>query len=430
MRLSALPYAPLALCLITSSCGSPPGSDATTGDEASAEVSGPKAPEETPPPAVKSSSLAVSTTPAPPSGLMMRAGTPPGAPTESFVTSTVVMLNWSDIQPTNASDAADWSTLDAQLAALAKFDVQHVRLRIMSGGEAPTWVKRLGGPASGFYNGVTKAIDCSHTGQGDNYGGVAVQNIQGPAACVPFFWTGAYLDQYRSLMQLVDARLTSDPQKYGVVSTVVDSACMAVYAEVFYRGQSDGPTNETLFDAGLTHSADMSCQETAITIHRDVFGSSRRTSVAINDWDIVQGTPGPDRDYRTKVWYDGGATWATYEFAEWAREQLTFGGGETLLEVQNNGLHSTGASCSSSGTGTTSYWCYISQYPGRHGFQTQTYVRSPSGPSLTLLEDLDNGLALHAQYIELPAGMSDEDWTLMGCYDTHLLQGDASPCPH
>jgi hypothetical protein len=47
-----------------------------------------------------------------------------------------------------------------------------------------------------------------------------------------------------------------------------------------------------------------------------------------------------------------------------------------------------------------------------------------------LLEDLDNGLALHAQYIELPAGMSDEDWTLMGCYDTHLLQGDASPCPH
>src|SRR6202034_801859 len=100
-------------------------------------------------------------------------------------------------------------------------------------------------------------------------------------------------DQYESLMNLLAARLASDPSKYDVVSTIVDSACMAVYAEGFYRGQGDGPTNETLFEAGLTHPADMNCQKTAITIHRNVFGSSRRTSVAINDWDIVQGTPGP-----------------------------------------------------------------------------------------------------------------------------------------
>ena len=233
-------------------------------------------------------------------------------------------------------------------------------------------------------------------------------------------------------MQLLDARLASDPAKYGVVSTIVDSACMAVYAEVFYGGQSDAPTNETLFEAGLTHPADMNCQQTAITIHKDVFGKSRRTSVAINDWDIVQGTAGPKGDYRTKVWYDGGTTWATYEFAEWARLQLTFGG-ETLLEVQNNGLHSTGASCPAGGAGTTSYWCYISQFPGRHGFQTQSYQatpHSPSGASLTLLEDLDNGLALHAQYIELPAGMTSEDWKLMSCYSAHLLGGEASQCPH
>jgi hypothetical protein len=342
------------------------------------------------------------------------------------------MINWSDIQPTNATDPPDWSTLDSALAALAEHGVAHVRLRIMSGGDAPTWVKRLGGPSSGYFNGVTKSIDCSPAAQKGNYGGVAVQNIQGPSACVPFFWTAAYLDQYRALMQLLDARLTSDPAKYGVVSTIVDSACMAVYAEVFYRGQSDAPTNETLFDAGLTHPADMNCQQTAITIHKDVFGQSRRTSVAINDWDIVQGTAGPKGDYRTKVWYDGGTTWATYEFAEWARLQLTFGG-ETLLEVQNNGLHSTGASCPADGTGTTSYWCYISQFPGRHGFQTQTYQatpHSPSGASLTLLEDLDNGLALHAQYIELPAGMTSEDWKLMSCYSAHLLGGDTSPCPH
>ncbi len=361
----------------------------------------------------------------------MREGVPPGPPDESYVTSSVLMINWSDIQPTNATDPPDWTTLDDGLAKLTKTGVDDVRLRIMSGGDAPTWVKRLGGPASGYFDGVMTTIDCSTHGQGTNYGGVAVENVQGATACVPFFWTSEYLDQYESLMKLVAAHLASD-SKYATVSTVVDSACMAVYAEVFYRGQGYGPTNETLYEAGLTHSADEKCQKEAITIHKNAFGSARRTSVAINDWDIVQGTPGPDGDYRTAVWYDGGTVWATYEFAEWARKELTFDG-ETLLEVQNNGLHSTGASCPKSGTGTTSYWCYISQYPGRHGFQTQSYQAkplSPSGASLTLLEDLDNGLALHAEYIELPSGMTRDDWKLMACYNEHLLKGDSSACPH
>jgi hypothetical protein len=424
MRLSTPPFVTLALCLATAACGSSPGPEETTAGEPLAS-------------SATSATGSSTSTPVAPSGLMMRASTPPGPATQSFIHSSVVMINWSDIQPTSAADA-EWTTLDNQLSALAAAGVQHVRLRIMAGGDAPTWVKRLGGPASGYYNGVTTAIDCSRRGQGSSYGGVAAQNVQGPAACVPFFWTTAYLDQYRSLMQLLEARLTSDPAKYDMLSTIVDSACMAVYAEVFYRGQGDGPTNETLFDAGLTHPADIACQETAITIHKEVFGESRRTSVAINDWDIVQGTAGKGTDgkpgdYRTAVWYDGGETWATYEFAEWARQELTFGG-VTLLEVQNNGLHSTGASCPSDGTGMTSYWCYISQYPGRHGFQTQSYVaspKSPSGASLMLLEDLDNGVALHAEYIELPAGMTAPDWALMGCYNAQLLSGDHSPaCSH
>jgi hypothetical protein len=418
MKLSIVPLGALVGCVAIQGCGGPmaPFEIATTES------------------AAVSSTPSSTGTPAPPSGLMMREHAPPGPPTETFVKSSVVMINWADIQPMNATDTADWSTLDDQIAALTKVGVQHVRLRIMSGGSAPAWVKRLGGPSSGYFNGVTKTIDCSSAkspeGQGPtNYGGVAVQNVQGPSACVPFFWTKAYLDQYESLMNLLAARLASDPSKYDVVSTIVDSACMAVYAEVFYRGQGDGPTNETLFEAGLTHPADMNCQKTAITIHRNVFGSSRRTSVAINDWDIVQGTPGPlkhdgEGEYRISVWYDGGATWATYEFAEWARAELTFAG-ETLLEVQNNGLHSTGASCPSDGTGTTSYWCYISQYPGRRGFQTQSYVNSA-----TLMEDLNNGLALHAEYIELPSGMTSQDWKSMSCFSESMASGDTSPCPH
>ena len=66
-----------------------------------------------------------------------------------------------------APTRADWARLsrlwrgrlDDQIAALTKVGVQHVRLRIMSGGSAPAWVKRLGGPSSGYFNGVTKTID-------------------------------------------------------------------------------------------------------------------------------------------------------------------------------------------------------------------------------------------------------------------------------
>lgn len=438
-----------AFTFASTACGGAAGSEDVARGHASADTpapsprvptgatrddDNPKAPAlpwASPPAATPSMTSSEAATPLSPSGLMMRQGVPPGLPDESFITSSVAMVNWADIQPDNATDPAEWSTLDKEIAALAKAGVSDVRLRIMAGGQAPTWVKRLGGPKSGYFNGVMTAIDCSRKGQGSSYGGVAVQNSQGPTACVPFFWTDAYLDQYDALMNLLAARLASD-SKYDIVSTIVDSACMAVYAEVFYRGQDVGPTNETLYEAGLTHDADIACQKSAIKSHKNAFGTARRTSVAINDWDIVQGTAGSGGEYRTKVWYDGGTTWATYEFAEWARAELTFAG-QTLLEVQNNGLHSTGASCAKGDTGTASYWCYISQYPGRHGFQTQSYKAkplSPSGASLTLLEDLDNGLALHAQYIELPSGMTAADWKLMACYDAHFLKGDTSACPH
>ena len=234
-------------------------------------------------------------------------------------------------------------------------------------------------------------------------------------------------------MTLVRAHLDTldaQPTTYSNVATVVDSACMVVYAEVFYRGQGLGYANQTLFEAGLTHEADINCQKSAIETHKNVFGATRRTSVALNAWDIPQGDPGGG-DYRTSVWNDGGTTWATYQFAEWAKSELTFGG-STLLEVQNNGLH-TNSECAASDDPTTSYWCYIAAFAGSHGFQTQTYQAtplSPSGASLTLLEDLDNALAMHADYVELPGGMTAADWSLMGCYNQHLLAGKSASCPH
>ena len=92
-----------------------------------------------------STSADLAKTPKPPTGLMMRSGNPPPASTQSFITSTVAMVDWATIQPTSSSDQ-NWTALDNMLATYANDGISHVRLRIMSGGGAPTWVKRLGAP--------------------------------------------------------------------------------------------------------------------------------------------------------------------------------------------------------------------------------------------------------------------------------------------
>jgi hypothetical protein len=369
----------------------------------------------------------ITTAPKPPAGLMLRGGgVPPTSAT--YVNSSVAFIHWDKIQPSNAT-SFDWSSLDGELKNMHDANVTHVRVRIMSGPDAPAWVRKLGAPdpTHPYFQGTvpTSVVDCA----GADGPGVAAQNVQGPSACVPFFWTKSYLDAYEALMTSLESHLNAlDLSTHSDVATVVDSACMVIYAEVFYRGQSVGYTNQTLFEAGLTHTADVACQKRAIDIHKSVFGDKRRTSVSINDWDVPQATPGSNGNYRTKVWNEPNV-WGTYQFAEWARAQLDFGQG-SLLEVQNNGLHSN-SSCS--GDPTNDSFCYFAQYPARHGFQTQSYVASPkstSGASLTLLQDLDNGLKMHAQYIELPSGMTDADWKLMACYDHHLRTGDTSPCPH
>ena len=369
----------------------------------------------------------ITTAPKPPAGLMLRGGSAPPTIAQAYMTSSVALVNWAELQPNGPSDRV-WTALDKQLLNMRAGNITHVRLRVMSGGNTPAWVRKLGAPDQShpyFQGTVPKGVvDCT----GSDGPGVAAQNVQGPSACVPFFWTKAYLDAYQALMTAVEAHLaTLDTTKYSEVATVVDSACQVIYAEVFYRGQSVDYTNQTLYEAGLTHTADIACQKRAIDIHKSVFGDKRRTSVSINDWDVPQGTPGSG-SYRTRVWNDP-KVWGTYQFAEWARAELDFGQG-SLLEVQNNGLH-TSSSCS--GDPTNDYFCYIAQYPARHGFQTQSYQAtplSPSGASLTLLEDLDNGLKMHAEYIEMPSGLSTADWKLMACYDHHLRTGDTSPCPH
>jgi hypothetical protein len=367
----------------------------------------------------------------PVSGLMMRDGLPPyGASPpgkETFITSSVMQLNWVDIEGTQGTFV--WSTLDTALMQLGDAHVTDIKIRLLSGGSAPGWAKQLGS-TTGYFNspyGIDK--DCG-ADAGAEWGGVAVENVQGPTQCIPFFWTTEYQAAYDSLMQHLAMQLASDP-KYAPITTIVDSSCMAVYAEVFYRGQSFGPTNHTLAVApstvgGLTPALDWACQKAAIMTHQKWFGATHRTALAINDWDLVQSAADAGSSYRIASWSEAESGQpGTLDFLN----QVAIPALGSTLEVQNNGLHSD-SGCS--GSADSTYFCYIASYPGRRGFQTETYVPNPDGgASETLLEDLQNGLKMNASFIELPDGMSDTDWTLMPCYQTALLTGGSgSSCAH
>jgi hypothetical protein len=399
----------LASAVVVAGCGAAPSENSASSDEA-----------------ISSADVATSSV-TPVSGLMMRDGVPPYAKgEETFMTSSVIALDWDSLE--HVEGTFTWGPLQDAVQALQAAHISDIKLRIYSGGSAPPWAKRLGS-AKGFFNspyGIS--IDCGDKSHAD-WGGVAVQNIQGPQACVPFFWTTEYQAAYGDLMQALATEIAKST--YAPITTIVDSSCMAVYAEVFYRGQSDGATNHTLAEAtsligGLTPDLDWKCQEAAIETHKAAFGTKWRTALAINDWDLVQTSPeGKGDTYRIASWSkaESGQP-GTLDFLE----QVAIPRLGSSLELQNNGLH-TNSDCS--GSADSSYFCYLASYAGRRGFQTQTYVPNPSGgASETLLEDLDNGLAMHADFIELPDGMNDDDWKLMSCYQEAILAGAGKgACP-
>jgi hypothetical protein len=368
------------------------------------------------------------------SGLMMRAGNPPYPTSENYITSSVLAINWTDIE--TAVGSYDFTIFDTQLAGLTAKGVTDIKVRVFGGDTAPTWIKKLGGPPSGYFNStyIPSAKDCSTSG------GVSVENVQTAQACIPFFWTTEYQTAYDSLMGALAHRLDGDATKYAPVTTIVDSSCMAVYAEVFYRGQGDGATNHTLIDAGLTGGMsgnDWACQAAAVATHARYFKGKRRTAIAINDWDMMNPSNSPS--YRTAAWQNSKQGVAgTWDFLKAVAEPML----GTDLELQNNGLHSDSAPAAGCAAATpdVDFFCYLKYYPYRHGFQTQSYVAcagsdpatpcSASGASQTLLDDLNHGILMNAQFIELPSGMSSIDWSLMKCFNDQIVSGSLNTnCP-
>lgn len=379
--------------------------------------------------AVKLAGLAVNLVyrqpPAAVAGTMTRSGVPPTSAT--YVSSAIVMVDWADLE--TSDQVFNWQPLRQAVSNVTSgTSVSNVKLRIMAGIAAPAFVKRANDGAGPQYVNAPAtpegaAVNCSVSTQG----GVGGYYPAG-ADCVPFFWSQAYMAEYRELMSALQEELLTNATLYGgrtldqLVSTVVDSACMTAYAEPFYRAQQKGYTHQRLANAGLSHQTDLDCHMRAIDVHREVFGTSRLTALAINKWDVVQPgcTVNSTADQcRTQVW-SSASPWGVRELLEnHAKPRLTFGG-ELLLEVQNNGIGEVATDrCTGGATGQTSYFCYIRDSSGPKGVQTESWQNLNSSCTDLYLA-LDNAVAMNSHFAELPGGFGVCNHAVLACYDEKL----------
>jgi hypothetical protein len=326
---------------------------------------------------------------APCRGLMSRDYPPPAD--MPFLDCVVVQVSWRDLETADQQfDGPGWKKIEEARKTGVK-----IRLRIFAGIHAPGFVKRLGGPG---ISDPEHGTDCSKTG------GIAVWNrFDQKGGSIPRFWLPEVLDQYEQLMAEVARRYDDAPE----IREVVDSACMTHYAEPFYRAHTDKPTNQRLFEAGLTFAKDRAAHQRAIEIHDRLFKKTR-TSLAINAWDVIDDSPS----------HHHSTFEPTYEFVTWARKLM----GEKLV-LQNNG---TGADARfDAGTPRTNHFSFLKSATGPKGFQTRTLARL-GGTAEGLFRTLDAALAMGANFVELPSGFRKFDRRRLQQYD-EKLERNAAP---
>ena len=338
---------------------------------------------------------------------MTRDGVPP-ASAPSFIDYAVVQLGWDQLETSpGAYDGGGWSTIDA---ALSTARMKGIRLRILTGGEAPDYVKQLGhAPISDLDAG----IDCNQSG------GVAVYIRQDNAgACIPFFWIRSadggpdYLGAYESLMAEVARRYDGNAK----LLEVVDSACSTLYAETFYRAHGDARSNARLTAAGLDYANDYDCHDQGLAIHHRLFRHAR-TSLAVNDWDIVGPLP------------DGGDWFTSWPLARALVDNWKDAGalGDGLV-LQNNGFGHVETCVNNN------YYCYIAATGGPDGYQTRTWARLAAypdggGSGVGFDEAMNTAInVLDADFIELPSGYQVVDAGALHAYDQGL-EANWAACP-
>ena len=317
-------------------------------------------------------------------GLMIREYHPPEKPWP-FIDSVVVQLGWDELETAAEKfDGPGWATIEQA----RKVPSLKIRLRILCGIHAPSFVKQLGGPG---LSDPEHGTDCSQTG------GIAVWNRHDSrSGSIPRFWLPEVLDRYERLMTEVAHRYEDTPE----ICEVVASGAMTVYAEPFYRAHTDTGSNERLFKAGLNFEKDKAAHERVIRIHAKLFQKTR-TSLAINAWDIIDASASHQRSNFKPV----------FEFANWARQLM----GQRLV-LQNNG---TGTDANWHGASDSGLFPYLRSIGGPKGFQTRTLARL-GGNEAGLLKTLEIALQMGANFVELPSGYQKFSQAKLKEYDAKL----------
>ena len=134
------------------------------------------------------------------------------------ITAFVVNVTWTQLQPSPNGPLTENNPIDqAILAARALGTGVGVKIRLLTGIDAPAWVKALdGGPVS-----VYSTLD--HVG-----------------GTIGRFWTTDFGRAYDDLWDKLAARYDAVPE----VREITASRCMTVFAETFLRDTSDPTTGQ------------------------------------------------------------------------------------------------------------------------------------------------------------------------------------------
>jgi hypothetical protein len=238
---------------------------------------------------------------------------------------------WADFEPRPGDfSGPGWDRVDAALRDRPDYKF---RLRIMAGREAPDWAKQLGG---------------------------GCVQVEAPAsqipACVPRFWTDAFLDAYRRLMAEVARRYDDDRR----VLDVVNSACTTIWAEPFIRSGRNRTANQALWDAGLNQASDRRCFERSTELMDQAFQTTRISLATHLVWQVVVGSDAAPSGMRP--------SWpAERELLNDLRARYG-----AKLVVQNNGLGGNeGCRGGEPLENAASMWCWLATLPPPKGFQTE-----------------------------------------------------------
>jgi hypothetical protein len=240
-----------------------------------------------------------------------------------FIDHAVLSTEWENLEPRDDDfSGAGWDAIDKTMEAYPNYQF---RLRITTGQRAPDWVKSVDGGCIGV----------THPESGER-------------ACVPRFWTDAYLDEYEELMSEVARRYDNKPR----ILDVVNSACMTIWAEPFIRAGDDEGSNRRLWAAGLNEETDRYCLERSTYDMARVFTNTRISLATHNQWQIVV-ADGID---------------PSWEKERTLLEDLRAELGEKLV-IQNNGLG--GDDGCEAGEPDADMWCWLSEVSPPKGMQTE-----------------------------------------------------------